>query len=57
MACSTNGGWNAVGVGDAFGAFVTRTKGRDDADAGAAPHDVSSSANKKMNLRLDDFMR
>lgn len=46
-----------MGVGDAFGALVTRTKGNDDAEAGATPQEVSNSANRKMNLRLDDFMR
>ncbi len=30
--------------------------GSGDADAGAAPQDVSNSANRKMNLRLDDFI-
>ena len=57
VACSTSGGRNGVGVGDAFGALVTRTKDSGGVEAGAAPQDVSNNASRKMNLHLDDFMR
>ena len=45
MACDLFGGWNGVGVGEAFGAAVIKTKGRGaGASDGATPHDVSNRA-------------
>ena len=37
-------GWKGVGVGDAFGAAVTKAKGRDCCTGAAVPHPASKSA-------------
>ncbi len=57
VTCSTSGGWNGVGVGEAFGAAVINTNGSDAGAAmGAVPHDASNNVSKKINLRVDVFM-
>ena len=45
VACDSFGGWNGVGVDEAFGAAVIKTKGRGaGASDGAIPQDVSKKA-------------
>ena len=58
VTCSTSGGWNGVGVGEAFGAAVINTNGNDaGVDAGAVPHEASNNVSNKINLRVDDVIK
>ena len=41
-------GWKGVGVGEAFGAAVTRTNGRAEAAGAAVPHPASRNPARKM---------
>ena len=56
VTCSTRGGWNGVGVGEGFGAEVIKTKGNG-AGVGAVTQAASRIVTRKVNLRMDDFIR
>ena len=57
VTCSMSGGWKGVGVGEAFGAAVINTNGNGAGAVGAVPHEASNNESKKINLRVDDFMK
>ena len=50
-------GWNGVGVGDAFGAEVIRTKGKGACVGAGVPHDEIRTAREAVNAnRVDGFI-